>query len=264
MVKKRIIFALLYLDGYFFLSRNFRLQKVGDIEWLINNFGFGETCHFIDELICLLIKKNPTNEDKKKFFTDINLLRKKFFVPITLGGGIRTLNDAKLFFLNGADKVMLNSAFYDNILIQDISHLYGEQSISVKIDYRKSDNNDERNIFIYGGTKFKITLSNFIKNYLDIFSYGEIIFNSIDQAGSAAGLDMEILKKLPNKTINPVLLMGGAGKPEHISEALKTTKVSGLVTANLFNFLGTGLEVCRKKSLENGINLADFGSVKSL
>ena len=51
MIKKRIIFALLYKDGYFFLSRNFRLQKVGDVKWLINNFGFGETCHFIDELI---------------------------------------------------------------------------------------------------------------------------------------------------------------------------------------------------------------------
>ena len=262
MLKKRIIFALLYSDGYFFLSRNFRLQKVGDVNWLINNFGFGKTCHFIDELICLLIKENPTKDDKNKFFSDINNLRKKFFVPITLGGGIRTLNDAKIFFLNGADKIMLNSAVYDTTLIQSISDLYGEQSISVKVDYRMSDNGNERNIFINGGSKFKVTLSDFIINYLDLFLYGEIIFNSIDQSGSGAGFDMEILKKLPDRIVKPFLLMGGAGMPEHICDALKIAKVSGLVTSNLFNFLGTGLEVCRKKSLENGINLAKFSSVE--
>lgn len=260
MIKKRIIFALLYSDGYFFLSRNFRLQKVGDVKWLINNFGFGETCHFIDELVCLLVKKNPNYEDKKKFFSDVDILRKNFFVPITLGGGIRTLDDVKNFFLNGADKIMLNSAVYDNILVQAISDLYGEQAISVMVDYSKSDNDNVRNIFINGGSKFSITLSDFIKHYLDSFPYGEIIFNSIDQDGTGAGLDMGILKLLPNKIIKPLLLMGGAGKPEHISNALKIPNVSGLVTANLFNFLGTGLEVSRKRSLENGINLANFNS----
>ena len=85
LLKKRIIFALLYSDGYFFLSRNFRLQKVGDVNWLINNFGFGKTCHFIDELICLLIKENPTKDDKNKFFSDINNLRKKCVKAIKNG-----------------------------------------------------------------------------------------------------------------------------------------------------------------------------------
>ena len=70
MLKKRIIFALLYSDGYFHLSRNFRLQKVGDLNWLIKNFGFGETCHFIDELTCILVKRNPTRDDKKNFLLD--------------------------------------------------------------------------------------------------------------------------------------------------------------------------------------------------
>ena len=67
MLKKRIIFALLYSDGYFHLSRNFRLQKVGNLDWLIHNFGFGETCHFIDELMCILVKENPSKEDKISF-----------------------------------------------------------------------------------------------------------------------------------------------------------------------------------------------------
>ena len=116
MIKKRIIFALLYQDGYFYLSRNFKLQKVGDLNWLINNFGFGITSNHIDELICLLVKKQPTQKDKNLFLKDINELRKKIFIPITLGGGVRSLSDVKNLFNNGADKVLLNSSIFKKTL----------------------------------------------------------------------------------------------------------------------------------------------------
>ena len=65
MVFKRIIYALLYSKGFFYLSRNFQLQRVGNVDWLKNNFGFGETCDFIDELIIILVTKNP---DKKYLY----------------------------------------------------------------------------------------------------------------------------------------------------------------------------------------------------
>ena len=64
---KRIIYALLYSNGSLHLSRNFRLQKVGDVEWLKNNFGFGETCDFIDELMIINVTKDPTDDDFKKY-----------------------------------------------------------------------------------------------------------------------------------------------------------------------------------------------------
>ena len=67
MISKRIIYALLYSKGQFHLSRNFSLQKVGGIDWLKNNFGFGETCDFIDELSILNVTKNPDEKDKKNF-----------------------------------------------------------------------------------------------------------------------------------------------------------------------------------------------------
>ena len=70
MLNKRIIFALLFKDGFFHLSRNFRLQKVGDVNWLINNFGFGETCEYVDEIIILNVKDNPSKQDNCKFITD--------------------------------------------------------------------------------------------------------------------------------------------------------------------------------------------------
>ena len=98
MIFKRIIYALLYSRGDFFLSRNFRLQKVGDVKWLKNNFGFGETCNSIDELIIILVSKNPDKREISNYFDDVNNLREKIFVPITLGGGIRNSLDAKSCF----------------------------------------------------------------------------------------------------------------------------------------------------------------------
>jgi len=83
MLYKRIIYALLYRDGFFYLSRNFRLQKVGDVNWLKNNFGFGETCNFIDELMILLVAKNPNKKEILQYFNDVNKLRENIFVPIT-------------------------------------------------------------------------------------------------------------------------------------------------------------------------------------
>lgn len=259
MIKKRIIFALLYQDGYFYLSRNFKLQKVGDLNWLINNFGFGVTSNHIDELICLLVKKKPTSDDKKQFFDDINELRKKIFIPITLGGGIRDFKDVSDYFNNGADKVLLNTSIFKENLTREISEIYGEQSISIMIDYQ-SDKNNEDKIFVNCGTKFHMNLSKFFSKMNQI-KFGEIILNSIENDGTGNGLDLKIINKIPkNWKKKPILLMGGAGKPEHIAEGLKNDIVSGVITANLFNFLGTGLENSRKISIKQKINLANFSS----
>tara|TARA_B100001057_G_C22831018_1_gene943405 strand:+ start:1541 stop:2332 length:792 start_codon:yes stop_codon:yes gene_type:complete len=259
LIKKRIIFALLYQDGYFYLSRNFKLQKVGDLNWLTNNFGFGVTSNHIDELICLLVKKQPTQKDKNLFLKDINELRRKIFIPITLGGGIRSLNDVTNFFNNGADKILLNSSIFKKNFTKEISEIYGEQSISIMIDYLIDENNEDK-IMINCGTKFTMNLKNFFNNMNGI-KFGEIIFNSIENDGTGNGLDLNLIKKIPkNWKKKPILLMGGAGKPEHIAEALKLKNVSGIITANLFNFLGTGLQKSRKKSISSNINLADFSS----
>ncbi len=259
MIKKRIIFSLLYQDGFFYLSRNFKLQRVGDVSWLVNNFGFGETCNYIDELICLLVKRNPTKNDKIKFFDDISLLRKKIFVPITLGGGIREIDDANQYFLNGADKILLNTSVYDDELMENITKIYGEQAISIMIDYVRSEVEDKNDIYVNCGSEFKMNLNSFFENYFNKIPCGEIILNSIEDDGTGNSLDLKIISKLPkNANFKSILLMGGAGKAEHIVEALTYKEISGVVTANLFNFLGTGLEISRKMSLENNINLVNF------
>ena len=256
-ISKRIIFCLYYQDNHFYLSRNFKLQKVGDLEWLIKNFGFGQTANYIDELVVLLVKKNPCKEDFNNFLTTLDNLRKKIFIPLVLGGNIRNIDTVNNYFKFGADKILVNSSAYDNKkLIQKISNSYGSQSISTMIDYKKSD--DKINLYSNNGMKLEnISFKNHILN-LNNLNCGEIILNSMDNDGNGAGLDDLIINKIPKDIKKPILLMGGAGKPKHIKEALNKDQLSGIVTANLFNFLGTGLEISRNMAINSGIKLAKF------
>ena len=254
---KRIIYCLYFKDNYFYLSRNFTLQKVGDLKWLIKNFGFGSTTNYIDELMIILVKKNPTNDDFDNYFQNVENLRKNIFIPIILGGGIDSLDTAKNFFENGADKISINTACYEKKdIINQIANLYGSQSISIMLDYKKNKN--QIDLHSECGTKFQDI--NIIKHLNDIenLSCGEIILNSIDNDGNGAGLDFGILEYINDNFSKPVLLMGGAGKPDHFSDALKISKISGVITANLFNFLGSGLNTARKELIENKIDIVDF------
>ena len=253
---KRIIYALLYEKGSFYLSRNFRLQKVGDVEWLRNNFGFGNTCHHIDELMIILVSKNPSKDEIKQYFKDILKLKEKIFVPITLGGGIRNFNNAQSYFVNGADKILINHlAHDDHNEIKKISNTYGEQAISIMVDYKRIEGINYT--FTDGATNKKKSLQDYLES-LTLLNFGEIIINSIDKDGTASGFDVSFLKELPNNFSKPILIMGGAGKPEHFTKKKKKEEVTGLVTANLFNFLGNGLELARTYSINNRINLIKF------
>ncbi len=258
---KRIIFCLYYQDDHFYLSRNFRLQKVGDLNWLIKNFGFGETANYIDELVILLVKKNPSEEDFDNFVMALENLRKKIFIPIVLGGNIRNINTVNRYFKFGADKILVNSSAYENKeLIRKISNSYGSQSVSIMIDYKKVDNKVE--LYSNYGTKLEeVSFKDHITN-LNNLNCGEIILNSIDNDGNGAGLDDLIINEIPAIIEKPLLMMGGAGKPEHIYSGLKNKKIFGVVTANLFNFLGTGLKDSRNFCLSKKINLAYFEHLK--
>ena len=254
---KRIIFCLYYQEGFFYLSRNFRLQKVGDANWLIQNFGFGKATNYIDEIVILLVKKDPTAKDFNSFFKDISELRKSLFIPVTLGGGIRDFKTAIKFFNNGADKILVNTlAFKNQEVIETIASFYGSQAICIMIDHKKVNN--QVNLYSYCGTKLEETsLQEHLKS-INQLSCGEIILNSIDNDGNAAGIDLTILNNIGTTINKPILIMGGAGKPEHLSSALSSKKISGVITANLFNFLGEGLKLARNFALKKNIRLAEF------
>ena len=250
---KRIIFGLLYSENFFHLSRNFRLQQVGDINWLEKNYAFNETCQYIDELAFFFVSRNYDKEGKKRFFYNINQLRKKIFSPIMIGGSIKSIEDAKICFDNGADKILINSEFENTELINKISELYGNQSISIALDYKNDTNNS---VFTNCGKKKNSKNLNKIFKNLQELSIGEVILHSIDRDGTGDGYDLNIISKLNEKSTKPLLLMGGAGKPENIVDALQHEKISGVITANLFNFIGNTLKVTRELCEKQKINIA--------
>ena len=103
------------------------------------------------------------------------------------------MSDVKNLFNNGADKVLLNSSIFKKNFTEEISEIYGEQSISIMIDYLNDENKEEK-IMINCGTKFSMNLKNFFNNMYNI-KFGEIIFNSIENDGTGNGLDLSLIKK---------------------------------------------------------------------
>lgn len=253
MLRKRLIFILYYSKGYFMQSRNFNLQRVGDIVWLENNYNFIELSRYIDELI--ILKVSPDN-DEELFYKSLRRLAQNIFIPISAGGGIRNLDHAKMLFNNGADKLVLNSPLYtDYDLIDKIIKIYGSQSIIASIDY-KMQNQNKKSVFIENGEK-KIDYS--LKEYLDIViqnNVGEILLNSIDRDGTGFGLDIDNISNDISNLKVPIIISGGAGNETHLESALKNNNISAVATGNLFNFIGDGLINARLHLEKNGINLA--------
>ena len=123
--KKRIIFTLLYSSNRFVLSRNFRLQTIGDLDWLKRNYNFDNVAYHIDELLILDVTRG--GKDSEEFCKVVTKISENIFVPLTIGGGINSFEKAKLFFKSGADKVSINSSLLDENLVNQIVKNYGKQ-----------------------------------------------------------------------------------------------------------------------------------------
>jgi len=255
MLRKRIIFSLIYADNYFNQSRNFRLQKVGNLNWLENNYGFSKIAHSLDELIIIDATKDQKNI--KNFGKTIEGIVENVFIPICAGGGIKSIYDAEFLFQSGADKIIINTGIYENpSLIKELIRIYGSQSIVASIDYKITGN--KQTIFINNGTnEIKKDLDAYI-SYVQDLGVGEIYLNSIDKDGTGFGFDLETINKISSNIKIPLIIAGGAGNQFHLLEGIKLSQVNAVATANLFNFIGDALINARKYLLDNKINLANW------
>lgn len=255
MLRKRLIFSLIYSDGFFNQSRNFRLQRVGNEEWLENNYKFSKIAHSLDELI--LIDATKSKKNIQKFSTTISKIVENVFIPICAGGGIRNIYDAELLFNSGADKIILNSSLFENPnFILDLVKIYGSQSIVASIDY----NNKENTPYVFindGSTRINMDLKSYIE-HVQSLGIGEIYLNSIEKDGTGFGYDLNIIQEVVDKIDVPLIIAGGAGNDRHLLEGLQFPGVSAVATANLFNFIGDGLPNARINILEIGENIANW------
>jgi cyclase len=253
MLKKRIIFCLLYKDGYFVQSRNFITNIIGDTNWIIKNYNFTNISNYIDELIILDISlKKKTNT----FLRHVERIVKRSFIPLTLGGGIKDLILARAFLENMSDKILINTSLFENHeIICEISNRYGSQSIIAALDYKYEKN---KKIILKNNANIKVN-SNFNKilKFVNNLDVGEILINSVDKDGTGQGLDVKLLEKLP-KLNKPLILSGGAGNYKHFIDILTSKKVSAILTSNLLNFVGNGLKNLRHQLEKNKIDLPSW------
>ena len=236
-------------------SRNFRLQKVGDINWLQKNFKLKELAYSLDELI--ILNARSENSSIKDFSEMIGELVDEVFIPIAAGGGVKSMKDAQLLFNNGADKIVVNSILHeDTKLVSSLIKKYGSQSVIASLDYKKENNIFD--VYINNGTKkIEFSLEEHLKN-IEKLNVGEIYLNCIDRDGTGFGYDFDAVNKyyLLNKT--PIIIAGGAGNQDHFHEGLKHKSINAVATANLFNFIGDGLAKSRRFLINRKNNLADW------
>lgn len=255
MLRKRIIFTLIYADGNFMQSRNFRLQKVGNLSWLERNYKFQKTARALDELIVLNASKS--NKNLKEFGSTISNLVNDVFIPISAGGGIKNIEDAEFLFKSGADKVVLNSLLHENPeMVKELIQTYGSQSIVASIDCKSIGKS--YGVYINDGTKkIGYSLVEYVR-YLEELGVGEIYLNSIDKDGTGFGYDNDLIMSINREVKLPLIIAGGAGNEEHLLESLRIENVNAVATANLFNFMADGLPNARKKILESNENIANW------
>jgi imidazole glycerol-phosphate synthase subunit HisF len=157
------------------------------------------------------------------------------FVPITVGGGIRTLQDAKQLFLSGADKVAINSAtFSDSNLVSQIADKYGKQAVVGSIQAKKMGN-EWFCLSQQGREKTNKTVWNHL-DYLVEAGAGEILITSVDRDGTQKGLDIELVNKIVKHTSLPVIASGGVGLLSDIIEAADVSNLSGVAIASALHF----------------------------
>lgn len=230
MLKKRIIPCLDIKDGRVVKGVQFlELKDAGNPVELASFYSKNGA----DELVFLDI--SATLEKRKTLAEMVTQLSKEINIPFTVGGGIQSVEDARLLLQYGADKVSINSAAVLNPdLIMQISDAFGSQSLVVAIDIKKVDN--DWYVFIKGGTESTGILAIDWAKKVEELGAGELLITSMNNDGSKDGFALEITNEISKVVSIPVIASGGAGNSQHFIDLFTKTEVSAGLAASIFHF----------------------------
>ena len=205
-----------------------------------------------DELVFLDITASSDNRS-----TVVDMVRRvaeKVFIPFTVGGGIRTVDDFKALLREGADKISINSAAINNPrLISDAADKFGSQCVVVAIDAKRRADGSGWNIYKNGG---RIDVGIDAVEWAmqaDKLGAGEILLTSMDCDGTKDGYDIELTRTIAENVSIPVIASGGAGKKEHFLDALKDGKAEAVLAASLFHYKELEINDLKKYLYEEGV-----------
>jgi imidazole glycerol-phosphate synthase subunit HisF len=230
MLKKRIIPCLDIKDGRVVKGVQFlELKDAGNPVELASFYSKNGA----DELVFLDI--SATLEKRKTLAEMVTQLSKEINIPFTVGGGIQSVEDARLLLQSGADKVSINSAAVLNPeLITQISDAFGSQSLVVAIDIKKVEN--DWYVFIKGGTESTGILAIDWAKKVEELGTGELLITSMNNDGSKDGFALEITNEISRVVSIPVIASGGAGNSQHFIDLFTKTEVSAGLAASIFHF----------------------------
>ena len=231
MLKNRIIPCLDVKNGRVVKGINFvDLKDAGDpVEQakIYSDGGADEIC-FLDI--------TASNENRDIIYDVVEKTSKKCFVPLTVGGGIRSVEDINKLLNCGADKVSINTAAVENSkVVFESSKKFGSQCIVVAVDAKKVKDN-KWEVFTHGGRKS--TGKDAIKFIMKMqeMGAGEILLTSMDRDGTKKGYDLDLTKKVCNSVNIPVIASGGVGNLEHLYQGIKIGRASAVLAASIFHY----------------------------
>jgi len=248
MLAKRIIPCLDVRGGRVVKGINFEgIREVGDpVEYaeMYNAQG-------ADEIVFLDI--TASHEERKTIVDVVSETAKKVFVPLTVGGGIRTVDDFREILRAGADKVSVNSAAVKNPnLIKEAADIFGSQCVVIAIDARRNGKGGF-NVVINGGR---------IDTGLDAVEWakeavalgaGEVLLTSMDTDGTKSGFDLELLNAVTSVVSVPVIASGGCGNLEHFSEVFEKSGADAALAASLFHYGELTVDEVKRHLIEHNI-----------
>ncbi|MBQ6796215.1 MAG: imidazole glycerol phosphate synthase subunit HisF [Clostridia bacterium] len=251
MYAKRIIPCLDVKDGRVVKGVNFvNLIDAGDpVEAAIAYDKKGA-----DELVFLDITATSDNRDTVEDM--VRRVAQKVFIPFTVGGGIKTVEDFRKLLLAGADKISVNSsAIKRPELITEAAEKFGSQCVVVAIDAKRREDNSGWDVYVAGGR---------INTHLDAVEWakkaeslgaGEILLTSMDCDGTKAGYDLDLTRTISESVSIPVIASGGAGNMEHFYDAFTLGKADAVLAASLFHFGEIQIEDLKQYLSTKGISV---------
>ncbi|MBC3899061.1 imidazole glycerol phosphate synthase subunit HisF [Acetobacterium malicum] len=231
MLKTRIIPTLLYKDVGLVKGVGFNSwRRVDTVIPAIRVYNMRE----VDELILLDI--TATEENREPDYEEICEFSESCFVPLTVGGGIKNVEQIRKVLRSGADKVTINTAAFEDLgMIKEASRIFGKQCIVVSIDAKKGEDG-QYYCYSNSGKRNTGNLVSIWADQVEKSGAGEILITSIDKDGTMQGYDVELIRKVTEIVTIPVIASGGAGEYEDFYKAIRFGRADAVAAASIFHF----------------------------
>lgn len=261
MLKVRLIPCLLLKNGLLVRSEEFSFhQIVGNPIHMVERFDAWS----VDELIYLDITREGEHDmrrddhkikDKKDLLEIIEDVSRTCFMPLTFGGGIRTLEDVRARIAHGADKVTINTQAVETPeFITDAAQLVGSQAVVVSVDVRRHGTGEWEVFTKWGKHATGLDVVTWVRE-AERRGAGEILLNSIDRDGMAEGYDLDLIRTVVEATRIPVIACGGVGTFAHLAEGALGGGASAVSAANIFHFTEHSTVRAKQALLDAGVDV---------